>query len=156
MNIRYPKRAPGSLLEMQIKVAYYIEKYPELRGFLESKSKRLTSKMFIDERFTIINYSKLHFGYKDLQTTLKRILLFGNANVKFKHFKNDYIIFEYRRNGKISSFIGMFIRRIMKLDETEYFRDDVKALLISMNSMFEQHEEKYIQMILTSLKQLQR
>ncbi len=153
--MKYQKRAPGSLLEMQVSVAYYIKTYHELRSFLESKSKRLTSKMFLDERFARVNY-RLGFGYKDLQTVIKRILLFGTANVRFKHFDNDYVIFEYRRNGKVSSFIGMFIKRIMKLDETEYFESDIRDLIISMENIFQQHESKYIQMILNSFKQLQR
>lgn len=143
--------APRSLFEIQLQNAYCVKRSRFIREFVEAKSKRLTSLTFVDNRFTRLNYEKLHFMYADTQTIFKRLLVFGDCKIYLKHF-NTFIIVVFRQNDHQASFLGMFSKRLSKIDIMT--KQEIIELEEDFEYIFQTIESKYIDVLINSFSQL--
>ena len=142
---------PRSLFEIQLLNCYCVRAYKQIRDLVEAKSKRLTSLTFVDSRFTLINFEKLHFQYQDVQNVYKRLLVFGDCKIELKHF-NVWVIIVFRQNGHQASFLGMFIKRTSKIDTLDQYA--LNELLEDMEYIFDTLESQYINTFIESIQHL--
>lgn len=147
-----PRKIPTNLFTTQTLNGYYYTINKDIRLFIEAKSKRLTSKTFIDNRFISINYKKLHLFYSDVQTIYKRLLIFGDAKVYFKHL-DGYVIIQFKRNDHVSSFLGMFVKRLIAAEDKN-FDQEIYEIVEDMETIFKQYETQYIDVLINSFNQL--
>jgi len=147
------KNYPSNLFETQTMNCYFYQRYREIKNFVGDKSKRLTSKTFLDDRFTLLNHSKLHLGYTDVQFVYKRLLLFGECKIFFKHF-NENVIIANKPDNHIASFIGMFIKRLINA-ESKDFDWEIQGIIYDMESIFGTVESQYIDLLIQSFSQLE-
>ena len=76
---RYPK----SFFDLQIKNAYYYERYDDLRKSIDKFAEELAELTFNEEQFRKYNIH-LQLQFSELKMVYKRLLIFGECRIDFQ------------------------------------------------------------------------